>query len=177
MIDYLFIPACAALYAIKGGQHGRVPLIAKLRKNKIMDGVLDGKVVSPLVMALLAGPLVGAAWLAGVAPGMGRIVGNIGGYRGNWMADETPYPEELSGIYAAEGWKAGVQRGVFMGALLALATGNTAFIVLGALFPACAWLGVSVKQFTTGLRVVDWVWYEVIFGAVIGAGFIWSIAC
>lgn len=156
------------LYAIKGGQLGHIPGFNKLREDGILlDSILDGKILSSLGAWIIFGPAVAIAWLAGVAPKMGRIVGNVGGYRGNWDADERPGAGDVR-----EGWKLGIQRGVFMGAMLALATGNVWFIVAGSLFPATAWLGVSIEQYRTKRIVADWHWHEVIFGAAIGIPFI-----
>jgi hypothetical protein len=159
----------AALYAVKGGQLGRVPGFNKLREsNVVADAVLDGKVLSSIGFGILAGPLAGLAWLAGVSPKMGRIVGKIGGYLGNWDSNEKPYQYGVSRAMAIEGWKEGVQRGVFLGACITLATGNLAFIVAGAMFPVTVWLGVSAMQAIKKKVDVDWVFHEILFGAVIG---------
>jgi hypothetical protein len=122
-------------------------------------------------LAIAAGAIAALGWLAGVAPKMGRIAGDIGGYRGNWDADQKPYPKKEGKAAAIEGWKAGLQRGVFMGAMLALTTGNLWFIIAGATFPACVFVGISIQQKITRKTLADWHWYEVIFGAVIGTAF------
>jgi hypothetical protein len=89
---------------------------------------------------------------------------------GNWDENEQPYPlAKTAREKAIEGWKAGVQRGVFLGAMLALATGNVSFIVAGALFPVTAWIGVSIMQSVKNKLDVDWVLHEVLMGAVLGA--------
>lgn len=165
----------AGLYAVKGGQLGRVPGWNDLRENSVVaDVLLDGKPLSAIGFACLAGPLAGLGWLAGVSPRMGRAVGNIGGYRGNWDAEEKPYEGEEARAMAIEGWKAGVQRGVFLGACIALATGNVAFIAAGALFPVTAYLGVSLMQFIKKKVDVDWVFHEIILGAVLGVPFLFA---
>jgi hypothetical protein len=185
---------CAILYAIKGGQHGRIKYIAKLRENKIFDRLLDGKVLSTIGFFLLFGiyhsVLVGPAvyefpffaaliasvgWLAGISPKMGRILGQIGGYRGNWDANEQLYPANERKAQAIEGWKSGVQRGVFMGAMLALTTDNLWFIVAGLLFPVTAFVGVSIQQYINKSYAADWHIHEYLFGFVIGLAFLFGL--
>lgn len=170
-------------------------MVAPKLSSRIVDRLLDGKILSSIGFGLLvalhgaeyhgfinggpsydlaitAGAVAALGWLAGVAPKMGRIVGDIGGYRGNWNADQEQYIRSEARAAAINGWKAGVQRGVFMGAMLTLATDNLWFIVAGAAYPATVYLGVSIQQKITGKYAADWHWHELLFGAVIGLAFL-----
>lgn len=112
-------------------------------------------------------PLAMTLWLAAVSPKMGRIAGMIGGYKGNWDRDEQPYDDPIESVMqAAEGWKQGLQRGVFIGAMMALLFWNPLPIIFGALFPATLWLGISIEQFRTKTVAASWIWHEFICGAV-----------
>lgn len=175
MISILIVIACAALYAVKGGQHGRFKRmggnalgisydskgnpIGKLHLDqRIYQFLTDGKTISTLGFSLLClNPLAGLAWLVGVAPSMGEEAGAVGGYKGNWRPEGATW-----------GWKRGLQRGVFLGAMLALALNDTLMIIAGASFPLCYFLGISIQQYRTGKIIADWHLAEWIYGAVVG---------
>jgi hypothetical protein len=111
-----------------------------------------------------------AAWLLAVSPKMGRVVGMIGGYKGNWDENEQPYTHE-SEDKMIEGWKSGFMRGVWIGAMMAILFWNPIMIITGALYPVTAWLGVSFEQWRTGLAAAPWQWHEPLCGAFcIGLG-------
>jgi hypothetical protein len=173
----LAIAASALLYAVKGGQHGTVRRYIAARAGLKFDSagepydmsitqavlwrVLDGKIVSSVGFGILTlNPVAGLCWLIGVAPSIGEEIGAIGGYKGNWRDEGQLW-----------GWKRGVIRGVFLGALLALAmpAQSTALIVAGAAFPAAYFAGVSIGQARTGKTRPGWRLAEWIYGAVIGA--------
>lgn len=112
-----------------------------------------------------------AGWLAAVSPKMGRIVGKIGGYKGNWDENEQPYGPDDRDDKLIEGLKEGLMRGVWMGAIMALVFWNPVMIMFGALYPATAWAGVSIEQWRSGMVAASWHIHELICGAVcIGLG-------
>lgn len=149
----LYALAFSALYAIKGGQHKHIPLL-----NRV-----DGKILSTLGAALFS-PVLAIGWLIGIAPSMGEEVGAVGGYRGGW----GPYLEK--GFGRGYGVKKCLQRGVFMGAALALATGAEGLILVGATLPVAAFVGNSIQQIIDNEVRVDWHLHEFIYGAALGAG-------
>lgn len=165
--------ACSGLFAIKGGQHG--PLIKKLidrawdhsfKLGWIVEKATDGTLVSSVLFGILMGsPLAALAWLTGVCLSVGEEIGSIGGFRGNWRPEGRRW-----------GWRAGVIRGVFLGAMLALAIPDhsTGLILAGAMFPLCAFIGVSLEQLRTGAVSVSWRWFEWIYGGVLGLGVVYG---
>lgn len=164
----------AALYAIKGGWLGKIPgFNGFMRSNKVLDFVLDGTRLSSLLAGLFAGQfmpapqaaLFGLAWFVGVMVSMGEEAGAIGRAGRSW----GPYIEWLGGKGRAFGWKKGVQRFVFMGALLALATGYTGFIVAGAFVPVIYWLGSTLHYLIH--RKDSWAYAEPAVGALFGLVF------
>ena len=185
MIELIVIMLSALAYAIKGGAHGRIRhwlggtlgIIYEGREHrpvgrlnigqKLYVIISDGKIVSALLFAALAvgagvppqfAPVF-AGWLIAVAPSVGEEIGAIGGIDGNW---------NYGGLSASSGWKRGAMRGVWTGAALALALGDTGFIVAGLLFPVTVWLGVSAEQIRTNEITVSWWIHEWLFGAVLG---------
>lgn len=179
MIYFIAFALCALLYAIKGGHHGVLRRkIAKLAGTRfgpdnepedtsipqeILWTVMDGKIVSATGFGLLAylagfGFLFPAAgWLLGVAPSVGEEIGAVGGIKGNWRAEGRVW-----------GWKKGFIRGVFLGAMLAVAFDSTAFIWACAPFPIYSFIGVSIEQLRTGTVEASWRWHEWITGGAIG---------
>lgn len=131
--------------AVKGGQHGFI--VNKYRqKNKFLDRLLDGKILSTvgfglLCLCFMSIPLAVTAalgWLLGIAPSIGE---DIAAQRaGNWK----PY----------------FQRGTFLGTSIALGTWNPAFIIAGMLSPLCLWVSDKVSK--------DWWLKELLEGALIG---------
>lgn len=65
------------------------------------------------------------------------------------------------------GVKKALHRGVFLGALLTLATGFTPFILAGASFPLVYFLG-STLTYLIMKKPQSWTLAEPIYGAVIG---------
>jgi len=159
----------------------------------IVHRLVDGKVLSALLFGILAMIVTSehisgieykfqdgafwffvsavTLWLVAVSPKMGRIVGMIGGYKGNWDEDENPYDNDTSLEKAIEGWKAGIMRGVWIGAMMAIVFWNPIPIITGALFPVTAWAGVSFEQWRTGMVAASWHWHEWLCGGMcIGLG-------
>lgn len=162
----------SVLYAVKGGQHGHLKVFSTLRRrSKILDRILDGKVLSTigvLLFSLFAGIdnaiALSALWLLAIAPSMGEEAGAVGGFKGGW----GPYIEK--GFGRDYGVKKALQRGVFSGACLAIATGSVMPIIAGALFVPAYWVGISIQQSRTGSVVADWNVSELIFGVCLGIG-------
>lgn len=177
----------AALYAIKGGWHGkwRIYLEHKAGIEHNADGsvfgdmsipqyfvhsLLDGKVLSTVLYGLLIWALPVAEnpalcalfWLLAVAPSMGEEVSAVGGYKGGW----GPYIEkEFGRMY---GVKKCLQRGVFMGAVLGLPFWDMGFVLAGALMPVIAFIGISIEQRRTGIVNASWHLHEPMIGFVLG---------
>lgn len=165
---------CATAYAIKGGWHG--PLRNRI-KNPIIHRLLDGKIVSAVMFAVLvlaiegtalSAVLAAAGWLLMVAPSIGDPIGQAGGYRGNWDDDEIAYPSHQRRQYFLRGLKSGVIRHVYGTAMLALFLGYLPFIAAGAVIPALYWAGISIEQFRTKQTVASWHLAEPSVGAWIG---------
>lgn len=181
----LSIAIFALCMMIKGGQLGRWFGI-----NKITD-VLEGAYVSALILLVFHGVLVdwqsglifALAWVLAVRPSIGEEVGAIGRYGEAWgqYLDWMPETKELT-IFGRSfaytegqsyGIKKGLQRGVFAGSLLTLATGYTPFIIAGAAFVPCYWLGATIHHSIYKKPEDAIEGSELLWGAVIGlaAGF------
>lgn len=153
------IIAVSLLMRIKGGGHGFI----RNKTKGLLHKALDGKILSTLGFFILClfhygfgvSILAAIAWLAGVAPSIGEQIGAVGGYKRAWRPEGMLW-----------GWKSGMMRGTYQGALLALATGNTMFIIAGALFPLAYFIGVSLKQLIHDRD--DWDYGEWIYGAILG---------
>lgn len=172
-----------AMYAIKGGWLGMIPGVHKLRdSSKILDRLLDGKVVSTIgvyafvaVMLyylgdmprwweyIFAPTLFSLCWLLGVSPSMGEEAGACGRIGRAW----GPYIER--GFGRSYGIKKALQRGVWLGAPFTLLTGLPHFLVLGALFPAIHFV---MQQIHYMIHKTDsWKYAEPVVGTIcIGVG-------
>jgi len=144
------------LMRVKGGGLGKIPYVS-------------GKILSSIGFALLClyatdsffGLLGGVGWWVGNKFSLGEIIGAIGGYKGNWRPEGKEW-----------GWKQGVQRGIFTGACIGVCLWNPAFILAGATFPVCVWLGVSLNQILIRKVQASWYLFEILWGAVLGAAFL-----
>lgn len=197
MFGSLFILLiCGILYMIKGGQHRSFRLYLEHKAGIEHDAqghpigdlsihqwlahrLLDGKALSGLIFGALymvaasdygVIPYVFAVamWLAAVSPKMGRIVGKIGGLKGNWDENEQPYQsaDDTDVRMAIEGWKDGIIRGVYMGACMAVLFDNADCIWFGALYPATAFVGTSIEQWRSKIVAAPWVIHEAICGVL-----------
>ena len=166
---------------IKGGGHGKIrreivdfaEMVHGRTLAKIIDRILDGKVLSSLGFALVAfNPFAGLGWLLGVAPSIGEEIGAIGGYRGHWNYNDRDswFLSKYVGFRNIRVWGAvsGLLRGLFMGLCLAITTLNPWFILAGASFPLAYFIGVSIRQRYERLIAVDWHLGEWIYGLILG---------
>lgn len=163
------------LYSIKGGWHWRIPKLKSL-DHGVMGFFLDGTRLSSILaliyIAVMAddpikGLLFGLAWFVGIMMSMGEEAGAVGRYGHAW----GPYIDK--GFGREYGVKKALQRGVFLGALLTLATGFTPFIVAGATFPIVYFAG-STLTYLIEKRPQSWPYAEPIYGAMIGiAAYLW----
>jgi hypothetical protein len=150
-LEFLAIPACAILFAIKGGQHGFI--VNKYRdKNPVLNRILDGKVLSTVGFGLLCLFFV-PWWLA--------ITGALG-----WLLGVAPSIGEDIQAQREGNWKPFFQRGTFLGASITLGLWNPAFILAGMTAPLCLWI--------SDRRSKEWWFYELAQGAVIGATLVLS---
>lgn len=187
-IEMIEIPLFSLLYALKGGTHAKWRNRLKSHDQSIPEATIwfltDGKVLSTLgvffyglistsTLVTLNPPVyegdvlyalsLAFFWLLAVSPSIGEEISAVGGYKGAW----GPYLEKFTRSY---GVKKAIQRGVFMGAMLVLATGNIWMIALGSLMPVCYYAGTSLMQKKTRLVNAPWNYGEWIFGALIGTG-------
>jgi len=110
---------------------------------------------------LLSAFVFGLAWLAAVAPSMGEEHGAIGTSRHGW-GDYVEHADSFGRIY---GIKKGTQRGVWMGACMALATGFIPFIAFSLLFVPAVFIGQEIYYRITGND--SWVLSEPLIGAFV----------
>lgn len=164
---------CGILYAIKGGSLAYfVKGWNKIREESlIFDVLLDGKVLSTVGAIILGavgtgnvtdGVMIGLAWLIAVSPSMGEEHGAIGDYKGalpNYLERDMTVRGRKYDV------KKGIQRGVFMGAAFALATGFTGFIVASLLFIPCVYIGQSLNRLI--LKVPGWTLAEPLIGGIV----------
>lgn len=181
----------AALYAIKGGSGYRFfPNWNYVReKNRVYDRLLDGKVITPLLACLFFyiatgdfghAVLFAGAWLLAVAPSMGEEHGAIGRFdfeelgRHDTLIDKIKHSTTALGGYLRKDQthrgrfydvKKGLQRGVWMGAFMTLATGFIPYICFSFLFVPCVFVGQEIGYRITGKD--GWALSELIIGAVL----------
>lgn len=170
---------------IKGGWHWRIPGLERFKEGAI-GWFIDGTQLS----AILAGTYIGfhagigqgalfaLAWWIGVMMSMGEEAGAVGRWGHAWKQYIEWMPELKSvQIFGrtlfeyregrAYGVKKAIQRGVFLGALLTLATAFPGFILAGASFPIAYFLGSSLTFLTTK-KPESWTGAEPIYGAIVG---------
>ena len=168
----MFCSFFALLYALKGGSGKDIfPWWSKLRAtNRITERLLDGKVISTsllfvvslfVTLDILTSLVFSAAWLAAVAPSMGEEHGAIGRYKKAW-GDYLDYPDSFGRMY---GVKKGLQRGVWMGACMVLATGYIPYICFSLLFVPCVFIGQEL--YFRLYKTDSWVLSEPLIGAIV----------
>lgn len=177
----------AFLYALKGGSGKDIfPWWSKFRsKNKFTERLLDGKIISTAGAFLFAlffnveivsisggafgvpeyavrfipAVLFALGWLASVAPSMGEEHGAVGRISYWW----GPYIDK--GFGREYGIKKALQRGVWMGAIMALVTGYIPFICFSLLFVPSIFIGQEIVYRLTGRD--GWSIAEPIIGALV----------
>jgi len=166
------IPVTALLGRIKGGGPDIAP-------KWFLD--LNGKLISAYLFGFLCllyydwniAVLMGFMWWIGNKPSMSEVVSAIGGYFGHWFQDRDAWVLDFltSWIKNERIWgvATGILRGAYTGICLALPSQNPWFILAGALFPVCYFIGVSIEQFYMKKTQVSWHWGEWIWYGVIGA--------
>lgn len=182
-LTILFFGLC---FALKGGSG---PYIfgwwKRVReKNKFTERLLDGKVVSTILAFLFAvvvystktgvsskygvptysvdiwpPVLFSLGWLASVTPSLGEEHGAIGRIGKAW----GPYIDK--GFGRSYGVKKGLQRGVWMGACMAVATGFVPYLCASFLYVPTVFLGQELYYRVTGKD--SWVLSEPLVGALI----------
>lgn len=182
----LCMAAFAALYAIKGGSapyfYARWNEIRD--RNAVYGVVLDGKYLSTtlaFVVALIGTAdlvtlmgdrgvaeyafnfvpalLFAAGWLISVAPSMGEEHGAVGDLLGPLPAYKKTERGRLYDV------KKALQRGVFMGAAMALMTGYVPYICFSLLFIPCVFFGQELNRLI--LKTPGWTIAEPLIGAVV----------
>jgi hypothetical protein len=171
VFSFLIIVFFSMMYAVKGGSGNIFKNWDSIRaRNEVLDRLLDGKVLSTLliwsvVTALTANGWEGAkwaaAWLLAVTPSMGEEHGAIGRLKKSW----GPYINK--GFGRSYGIKKGLQRGVWMGACMAVATGFTPFLWASLLFVPTVFIGQEINWHlyqTNGWRAAEPLIGAVVFG-------------
>lgn len=191
-IYLISMAAFAVFYALKGGSgpffFKNWHYVRD--KNKFFDRLLDGKVIStilaflfiaaftanltdlqtaqdPAVYKILLWPslLFAAGWLLSVAPSMGEEHGAIGTSQGGW----GPYidalrPDGRKYFGRTYGIKKGIQRGIWIGAIMAAFTGYLPFVFWSLAFVPAVFIGQEIWWRWRGSN--SWALSEPIIGAL-----------
>ncbi|MEE7442663.1 hypothetical protein [Methylobacterium oryzae] len=175
MMTVLFF---ALMGMIKGGWHWRIKPLKAL-DHGVAGFFLDGSRLSTLFVLIWAslsvdtwtGLWFSIAWFLGNISSMGEEAGAIGRAGRIW----GPYVEKL-GRDREFGLKMGMMRGVYLGALLTLATFTSTpspwFIVAGASFPLAYFAGSTLHWKIH--KTDSWAYAEPIYYGIIGiAAYYW----
>lgn len=167
--NMIWVLVFAVLYAIKGGSGNLIPNWEKVRAtNAVTERLMDGKVLSTVLLALIMfipdvtiieHVLVTIMWLVSVAPSMGEEHGAVGRWKHAW-GQYIDY-----GFGRMYGVKKAIQRGVFIGACMALATGFTPYICFSLLFVPAIFIGQELSYRI--LKKDGWTIAEPIIGALV----------
>lgn len=181
MIASIFIAILFTIaYPLKGGQGGAIFTNWKRvrARHVIYDRLLDGKVISTLIVFLGLSGLtflthanignmpnqwmsvvwITALWLLAVAPSMGEEQAAI--YNSLTNNPYQRYPDDFGRMY---GIKKGVQRGVWMGACMTMATGCIWFIPASLAYVPIIWV---THNYGPNNKLDNWGWGEVFIGAI-----------
>lgn len=166
------------MYALKGGQGPEIfDNWKEVRsRNPVFERLLDGKVISGLLVLMFAlvktathvggaeyilnyGPaiLFTAGWLAAVAPSIREELRAVFGQSKSLYIKHGEFGREF-------GIKKALQRGVWMGAMMALVTGYTPYICFSALFVPIAWGCYQLRKEKIGPKY--WAVMEALTGAL-----------
>lgn len=176
------------LYALKGGSGNILTWWDRVRAtNKFTERLMDGKIISTIGAFLFAllfnvttvsvdGGAYGVpeyavhfwpalvfagAWLLSVAPSMGEEHGAVGRI-GNAWGEYVEYDEDFGRSY---GIKKAIQRGVWMGAIMAFATGYIWYIPASLLFVPAVFAGQQLGYMI--FKRDGWVLSEPLIGAFV----------
>ncbi len=190
MVQSVIIIALFALfYALKGGSGKTLfPWWEKFRASNVFtERLLDGKVISTIgvfifglfaqletisinggafgvpeyTLDLHGAIFLAVAWLLAVAPSLGEehgAIGRVGHAWGSYVTSPNVFGREY-------GVKKGLQRGVWMGACMALVTGFIPFICTSLLFVPAVFIGQEITFRLTGRD--GWALSEPIIGAAV----------
>lgn len=162
----------AFMYAIKGGQHVDETFATYLSRHKYLSMLIDGKNLSSLLFFVFTfNPFGALGWFIGCTPSLGEEVPAIGGIKGNWVhennVDRTLTGEEAKAARISA-LKRGLQRGVFMGACVAIGMQDFNFLYAGASWPLCVYVGISISQLYRNAVNTGWRTYEIVYGLAFG---------
>lgn len=171
LVFILVMLCCAVAYALKGGSGAEVFTNWNYvrEKTKLLDRLLDGKIISTIFMFFVSvvltqgdaimSVLLATAWLVSVAPSMGEEHGAVGDHKSAW----GPYIDK--GFGRGYGIKKAVQRGLVFGAAFTLVTGYTPFLLASLLFVPCIYVGQVLNRLI--LKKQGWTIAEPIIGAFV----------
>lgn len=181
----------AVLYALKGGSgpHLFKNWAYVREKSDFYDRLLDGKVISTILafitvalfttsfpdlqtaqdwgvvkILLMTPALFALGWLVSVAPSMGEEHGAIGTSQGGWgQYVVAVYPgTERKAFGRGYGVKKGIQRGIFIGAVMAAFTGFLPFVLWSLAFVPMVFIGQELYFRWKGQN--SWVLSEPLIG-------------
>ena len=173
-------------YFVKGGGMGQlVPRWDVIRDSHVVvDRLLDGKSLSTILVFgfvwaatndVLFALTCSAGWLLAVAPSMGEEHGAVGRVGHAWGQYVTWMPTlnraKFMGVDLAYregrnyGIKKAIQRGVWMGACMTVATGYIPFLLFSLLFVPAVFVGQQVNWWV--LKKSGWTLSEPLIGAAV----------
>ena len=168
MIILMSMVIFALAYAAKGGWLGRIPQWKNFEYSDELKRVVPAFIIFFWVVWFVpfwACVLFTAAFCFCYSS-MGEEAGAVGDYTGGWGDYLTAVnPDGSPSFGRSYGVKKALQWGLAWGGLLALASGFVWFVLAGALFPVCYFVGSSIAAFR-GQK--GWAYAEPIFGAVMG---------
>lgn len=155
-------------YSIKGGWLDHLPQWAAFEYKSYFKRTLPAFLIFSLVVfyvPFLQAALFTLAWCYCYSS-MGEEAGAVGDYKGGWGDYlEARKPDGTLYFGRSYGIKKALQWGLAWGALLALISGSGLFILAGATFPICYFIGSSIAQLR-GSK--GWAYAEPIYGIPIG---------
>lgn len=183
----IYLVFFAIVYSIKGGVLERFKNYDRVaERSKILAFLLGGKFLSTL-MVLLFGLMMfpfwwqavalAIAWLIAVAPSMGEEHGAIGYFTTRfWRLYDNKKDAFIGCFIELDGYnkthrgriydiKKGFQRGVWMGAFMAVAMTSLVFIPLSLLFVPLVFIGQTLNRLI--LKRDGWTLAEPLIGAVL----------
>lgn len=152
---FLCIPFFSFLYAIKGG------FLASLFKFDISSKLLSSTLCAVFMYFMtgdgLFSVLFTTGWILSVAPSVGEEHGAIGRSDKAW----GPYIENKD-FGRSYGIKKALQRGAWIGAMMALFTGYVYFIAFSVFFVPCVFIGQEFSYRV--MKREGWLYSEFLVG-------------